>query len=613
MKAKKSARFWVAIALILCLISSIGAAIAQTDSGFIEYHDVTFVTDSGHELDALLLIPETATPENPAPAIVASHGWYNNREMQDLNYVEYARRGFVVISISMYGHGDSEVIKTNTWWDDENNGNGLYDAVKYLARLPMVDASRIGVTGHSNGGRASREAMLQDEEGLIAAGLIVSNDAVYVDADKNYANLFGSRDLGIVACQYDEFFHRVAQADGSKSAPRDYIDQATAQSFLYHGEDPAGKEAREAYTYYTKNIDGEDALRIIFNPPITHPWAHFSHHVVAMSVDFFDKALDAPIKLAIDNQIWQVKAAFNALGIVGFFMFVIFFAIALTETPFFAELKAAEDAKPMPAVTGKKGKAWYWGSYAASVVFAILVYVYVYKWCNSNRPGFMTQPATWYIGIWTVLCGLFTLLSMFLSYKFNAKIDLEERGVKMPLKKLGKTVLLSLAVVAAAFGLVYISDWLFLTDYRLWCFTTIRAFSPMHFGTIAKYVVLWLVYYIALSLATNAFNYVKVGKKEGGTPSLLIQMFFVFIGAEIMIAVQYITFHVSGHMWTEHSGVGGSITGIWLYPIVFILPLAAFVCRKIYNKTKNPYIGGIIMALIACIVSVTNTLTYTIP
>ena len=45
MKAKKSARFWVAIALIICLISSVGASIAQTDAGFIDYHDVTFVTE----------------------------------------------------------------------------------------------------------------------------------------------------------------------------------------------------------------------------------------------------------------------------------------------------------------------------------------------------------------------------------------------------------------------------------------------------------------------------------------------------------------------------------------------------------------------------------------
>ena len=42
--------------------------------------------------------------------------------------------------------------------------NGLYDAVKYIARLPYVDASRIGVTGHSNGALASRVAVMQDEE-----------------------------------------------------------------------------------------------------------------------------------------------------------------------------------------------------------------------------------------------------------------------------------------------------------------------------------------------------------------------------------------------------------------------------------------------------------------
>ena len=47
----------------------------------------------------------------------------------------------------------------------------------------------------------------------------------------------------------------------------------------------------------------------------------------------------------------------------------------------------------------------------------------------------------------------------------------------------------------------------------------------------------------------------------------------------------------------------------YLLPGKFILPLAAFICSKIYRKTKNPYIGGIIMALVACIVSVTNTLT----
>lgn len=155
--------------------------------------------------------------------------------------------------------------------------------------------------------------------------------------------------------------------------------------------------------------------------------------------------------------------------------------------------------------------------------------------------------------------------------------------------------------------LVFISDYLFLTDFRLWCFITIRAFAPMHFATIAKYLVFWLVYYIALSVATNGFNFVQLGKSNW--LSTLVQMFFVFIGPEIMIGVQYITFYNKGFLWSELTHLGGSITGIWLYPIVFMLPLAVFVCSKIYKKSKNPYIGGIIMGILACVVSVTNTLT----
>ena len=142
--------------------------------------------------------------------------------------------------------------------------------------------------------------MLQDYDGLVSAALLVSNDSVYYDEDNNFANPFGSRDVGIVACQYDEFFHRVTKADGSKTPPREYINQVTAQSFLNFGEDPADLEKPlESYTYYTKEIDSKEAIRVIFNPPITHPWAHFSKHVVANSVEFFDKALDgrqAPLR-----------------------------------------------------------------------------------------------------------------------------------------------------------------------------------------------------------------------------------------------------------------------------------------------------------------------------
>ena len=590
---KKNARFWVVIALVLCLISSVGASVFQTNFGQVKYHDLTIDAASGHKLDALLLVPETATAENPAPAIVVSHGWYNNREMQDLNYVEYARRGYVVLAISMYGHGDSEVIASDTWWDDENNANGLYDGVKYVAELPYVDASRIGVTGHSNGALACREAVLQDQEGLIAAALLVSNDAVYYDENGHLYDMFGHRDAAIVACQYDEFFHRV---DGS--APRDFINQITAQSFLNFGEgqDPLGP--REPGLFYARN----GIIRSIFTPAITHPWAHFSADVVAYSLDFFELALDAPNYLEPTDQIWQFKAAFNALGIVGFFLFVANFTIVLLDVPFFASLKAESDVQPWPAPEGKARKR-YWRTNIGAAFWSILFYFIAFIAGFLIPSKIWNQAASRVIGYWSVLCGLLTLLQL---RKSNRKfpVDKAERGISIGWGKLGRSIILALAVICAAFALVYISDALLLTDYRLWCFATIRAFSPQHIPMILAFAPMWLVYYVVTSVSANCCNYVEMGEKPRS--GVVWQMFFVSLGPMIMIAVQYIKFFATGKMVLDP--ITG-IMGIWLFPIVLILPLNVLICNTIYRKTRNPYIGGIIMGLIACILTVTNTLT----
>ena len=602
---KLNAKTLVLISLLICLISSVGASIFQTNFYQVEYHDVHFVADSGNELDALLLVPKGVNADNKAPAIVVSHGWYNNREMQDLNYVEYARRGFVVLAISMYGHGDSEVVEYNSWWDDENNANGLYDGVKYLATLSFVDISRIGITGHSNGALACNEAVLQDDEGLISAVLLVSNDAEYYEitddanAEQKFANNYGSRDVAIVACQYDEFFHRV---DGK--APREYINQVTAQSFLHFGQDPEGLETRTADQFYTQTIDGEEAIRAIFNPPITHPWAHFSSSVVEFSVEYFDKALDAPLDLAHNNQIWQWKAFFNAIGIVGFFVFVASFALALLDTHYFSPLKSESLVQPWPEFE-PAAKKRYISKSIWSAILGLLFYVlaFVIGMLGSMFIGIWNQGGSLTIGSWSLMCGLLAIGTI----KGNNKkfpIDLEERGVKIAKDKLIRSIVLALTVAAAAFAIVFISDAVFLTDYRLWCFATIRAFDVQHIVKILCFLPFWLVYYIAVSVVGNCYNYTKMGKSSW--TSVIWQAFFVTIGPLFSVVVQYVVFYATGKLVLD------PITGmmsIWMIPIIIILPIASIISHLIYRKTKNPYIGGIIMALIACTIAVTNTLT----
>lgn len=611
MKLKRTAKFWLCISLVLCLVSALGASAVQTDFGKVTVKDMRWETPSGHMMSALLFVPDSATAETPAPGIVASHGWYNNREMQDLNFVEYARRGYVVISIDMFGHGNSDTLPNGTWMNPENNANGLYDAVKLMADLPYVDSSRIGVTGHSNGALASRTAVQLDstvEQPLIAAALLVSNDAVYTDKDGAYYNMFGNRDAAIVACQYDEFFHRVKQPDGSKSAPRDYINQNTAQSFLQFGQDPAGLEPRLPSTLYTQQIEGTEAIRAIYNPNQIHPWAHFSKTVVDSSVQFFEAALGAPNPIAGSNQVWQWKALFNALGLVGFMLFVVNLALVLLDTRTFGSLKADSPVQPLPAPTGR-GKAWFWGGLGAGVIFSMLAYMLLYKPVNALRPALFVQSPVFYIGVWSAACGLFTLLCLWLSYRMSGKaagMNLRERGVVMGWAKLGKTVVLALVVAAAAYGLVFVADYLFKVDFRLWVIT-LKAFGPDKFPIVALYLPFFLLFYCVNSVATNSFNYVTMGKRSWVNTAVMA--IFNGLSPAILIVWIYLTFWQSGFLPMETMGIGGSIMGIWLFPIVVILPVASIVSRVLYKATRNPYLAGVLMALLVTVMSCTNTLT----
>ena len=196
-------------------------------------------------------------------------------------------------------------------------------------------------------------------------------------------------------------------------------------------------------------------------------------------------------------------------------------------------------------------------------------------------------------------------------FVYNKKhgLDLTERGVKMPLAKLGKTILLALLVVVAAYGLVFLADYFFQVDFRLWV-VTIRAFEVAKLGVTAKFLLFYLVYYVALSVSVNSFNYCKIGKHEW--VNTLIQCGAVALAPIVMCIIQYGYFFATGYLITEAYDFGGPIIGIWLFPIIVYIPLAALVSRKIYKATQNPYLGGLIMGTVVAVASCTNTLTYLI-
>ena len=173
--AKHSKRNIVlAVSLVLMLVSCIFTSAIQTNFGSVSVKEINWVTDNGYTMNAWLFVPDSATAENPAPAVVTSHGMFNNKGMQDLNFVELSRRGFVVLAQDMPSHGDSEDVDGFV-----GTLTGLYESVKELAEMPFVDSTRIGITGHSLGGMSSNMAVTLDnmaETPLVEAVLLNSAD-----------------------------------------------------------------------------------------------------------------------------------------------------------------------------------------------------------------------------------------------------------------------------------------------------------------------------------------------------------------------------------------------------------------------------------------------------
>ena len=600
----KSIGFWFGLAIIVMVVSVLGASFVQTAGGKITVKDLRWETPTGKLMSALLFVPDTATAENPAPAIITSHGWYNNREMQDMNFVEYARRGYVVMSIDMYGHGNSDDLGPDA--NFSTRATGMTDAVELIAALPYVDSSRIGVTGHSNGARAANLAVDDDnlkEKQLISAVLLVANDANYVDENKAYYNKYGNRDVAIVAARFDEFFFRVPNAEGVRSAPGEYINQVTAQSFLNYGIDPAEGEVRTDNTFYVESIDGKEAIRAIYAPYQIHPWNTISSKVVNFSVNFFEKALGAPNPIPSNQQVWQWKAIFNFIGMVGFIIFVWAFTRVLLETKYFSTLTAEKIVEAAPAPEGK-AKIWFWASLALGAFVSFFSYLKLPALMATFRPAFANQRPVFFIAMWAAVNGLFTLILILIGKKmFGSRAD---RGARIWGNKLLKTILLALAVVAGSFLIVFTADYLLKVDFRLWVIP-LKAFPPNKFDEILRYAPFFLFFYIIHSVSVNCFNFVKQGKEW---INVAVLSFATVGGALFYVMLQYGTFFIQGKSWTEQLAKPVSnIYGIWLFPVLIYFPLAVMFDRAIYKVTKNPYIGGIIFGLIMAIIAATNTLT----
>jgi dienelactone hydrolase len=162
------------------LTGTVAAFLINNDFGRLEVKTVR-IPDGDHYISGALYRPRVATGENPMPAVILVHGISSAKESMSSIALELARRGFVALSIDVVGHGDSGGRLGAT----EDPSLGAIAALKYVETLPYVDASSLGLVGHSLGAGAVRAAAAAHREVkatvLIAGGLgeMASNQLTY--------------------------------------------------------------------------------------------------------------------------------------------------------------------------------------------------------------------------------------------------------------------------------------------------------------------------------------------------------------------------------------------------------------------------------------------------
>lgn len=608
---KKSTKKWLILTALICIIGIIGTGLIQTDFGNVRIENVNYISQSGYRQSLDVYIPAGATAENPAAAIFVQHGGNNNKEEMQHYCIELARRGYVAIGVDMYGMGESQALSDAQWL---TMGRGLYDAVRYGVTLPYVDQERIGLLGYSRGGKAAGEALECDNAGLnvVDAIYLIHSDPI-VRNSEGYTDVYGARDIGVLADKNDEFFFSEKAGDNGTysndankyaanlSSPAEYIINNSAQSFLYFGIDPAEtSEQRVAETVYTNEYeDGRIGSREINVSNETHMTGWWSPLVMKNVLTFFDRTMPVNSGIAPTSYTYTVWNIFKAVSLLALVAFVCNLIVALVSVV--PGLKAADIGTPELRQLGSgKDKLWFWLLQLISVVGCILIIAFLNsKGLASYRNSVFVSANPTYHGMIALLCGAFTLLLGTVWFCAKGRKDgfsISEAGIAIKGSVLAKTIYVVLLAMTAQLVIVFAVDYFFDVNF-LFVYWGFMKFLPNRIPGMLLVAPMYILFYIALSVSVNGFNFNNAVGKNRFVGDLLTA-FIAALPTLFVLCYVYGIFKATGSN-PMFGGLASAATAVFAFPgFVFV---ATLVCRYLYRSTGNLYLGGILCGIAAAV------------
>ncbi len=661
---------FLAVCLAVIFISSFFASEIQSNWNSVKVTDLrnavnsgswakdTSVTVKGSVVSGILFVPQSASAANKLPAVVLTHGYLNNRQLQLQNAIELSRRGFIVLTIDREAHGNYN----NAEAGSSLFARGLYNAAKYLYNLDYVDQNKIGISGHSMGGFDTAAALMEDSAnvaqlvnsavgnfagdigrtdltpqngyglGIVSAGLLQAWDS-FAGANDNVS-------VGILKADDDEFFFGAASwsnpgntlADGTPSLSRQYLNSVYGAKFVgISTDDPINVQNGGIYVNgslenVTEGTASSAPFRTIYQNNEIHPLNTFSVNSAASISNFFYTAFGTPSGASYipsTNEVWMVKEMFSCIGLAAFFAMIIPLADLFLAIPFFTRLRKRKqdpDAlPPLPALKGAQMHSFYW---LTGIVVTVFAGFSIRMFCEQLgaewfplSPAFPQDTTNW-VAMWADAVGLFALGATLVIWGLNGIVNrmrsdkgaalynsspVDAAKIEGGIGALAQTLLLAGMLVGIVYAVLNFIWGIWTVDFRIFTFN-VNAFNvPMLLPTMLRYSVIFGIFFCLNSILNQ--NYRVKNLPECAT--IAINAFFNVAGIVLVMIIQYATFKSTGVLWQPDMNLGYIV----LFPIVPILVIGTIFSRILCKKTGNAWLGGFVNALLFTMITCANTAT----
>ena len=633
--------------LILCILFIAIATVCMTlansvqrDSGRIQIIDGVIADERG-DLVYKLYKPVTATAENKAPAVLLLHGYQNDHETCAAYAIELARRGAVVLCLDEYGHGmtsigllergyvnhvvkvnygnDSEADGTfkkiggsmryrllmnfsnlsffNDHYTKDDAGNMIKDsscggsiAYDYLSKLDYVDNKRMAVSGHSMGTWSSWTVAADYANTAIAPKAIVLQcgelftDDVYDSKNISFNNVL------LLQAKYDEFSYF---RDYQRTVGDNLLKSDLRTSFLKTTADKA-----EWNKTYGDFADGSARRMELLNT--NHRLT--THHLGGLSVamDWFDKAIDLPNKLANDDLVAKTKEYLVLTAMLCVLASLFPLMNLLLELPFFSGIVQEYPSAEQMATS----KGWFKGA-IITILLSGATFPFMTQLGHALLPLpekiFRMTVGNGFLG-WYLLLIIIMIITSFITRRNNKKKGYENE--KFDLGVFIKSLLMSVIMIACMYLINQVFYWIFDLDLRfIWPF--FRPFTLERFFQFLIYLPFFAIFYllnnskIMRDLRTKALY-------SPGLSGFLGNWFINFLlmagGVLIIVAIEYIPFFMGIGPGADVF-FGSTFGGPFMSILILFVPQVMFfsiLCTYAYRRTGRAYTGALLAAMLAC-------------